>query len=44
MKLTWPGMVLFYCTLVAMKRQDEVPTPPGLDDYFQPGEKEEFGG
>jgi hypothetical protein len=37
-------MVLFYCTVVAMKRQDLVPTPQGLEDFFQPGEKEEFGG
>lgn len=27
-----------------MKRQDEYPTPPGLDDFFQPGEKQEYGG
>lgn len=38
------GMVLFYCTAVALKRQDHTPTPQGLEDYFQPGEKEEFGG
>jgi hypothetical protein len=38
------GMVLFYCTLVAMKVQDQVTKTPGLDDFFQPGEKEEFGG
>jgi hypothetical protein len=37
-------MVLFYCTMVAMKRQDEVPTPAGLDDFFQPGETQEYGG
>ncbi|OCK83881.1 hypothetical protein K432DRAFT_379096 [Lepidopterella palustris CBS 459.81] len=37
-------MVLFYCTAVAMKRQDRVTTPQGLEDFFQPGEKEEFGG
>jgi hypothetical protein len=37
-------MVLFYCTLVAMKVQDQVTITPGLDDFFQPGEKEEFGG
>lgn len=37
-------MVLFYCTAVAMKRQDHVTTPQGLEDYFQQGEKEEFGG
>lgn len=37
-------MVLFYCTVVAMKRQDHVPTPQGLEDFFQPGEKEEYGG
>ena len=39
-----PGMVLFYCTMVAMKRQDDTQTPPGLEDFFQPGEREEFGG
>jgi hypothetical protein len=38
------GMVLFYCTLVALKRQDDVPVSSALDDFFQPGEKEEFGG
>jgi hypothetical protein len=27
-----------------MKRQDLIPTPQGLEDFFQPGEKEEFGG
>jgi hypothetical protein len=37
-------MVLFYCTVVAMKRQDWIPAPQGLQDFFQPGEKEEFGG
>lgn len=37
-------MVLFYCTMVAMKRQDDTQTPPGLEDFFQPGEREEFGG
>ncbi|KAF1978659.1 hypothetical protein BU23DRAFT_449368 [Bimuria novae-zelandiae CBS 107.79] len=31
-------------TMVAMKRQDDTPTPPGLEDFFQPGEREEFGG
>ena len=38
------GMVLFYCTVVAMKRQDQVTTSPGMEDFFQPGEKEEYGG
>ena len=37
-------MVLFYCTMVAMKRQDETQTPPGLEDFFHPGERQEFGG
>lgn len=37
-------MVLFYSTMVAMKRQDEIQAPQGLEDYFQPGEREEFGG
>lgn len=41
---TSSGMVLFYCTLVAMKRQDQVTIPDGLDDFFQPGEDQEFGG
>ncbi|KAH9872050.1 hypothetical protein J1614_006310 [Plenodomus biglobosus] len=37
-------MVLFYCTVVAMKRQDQNGIPGGLDDFFQPGEKMEFSG
>ncbi|KAF2644655.1 hypothetical protein P280DRAFT_514124 [Massarina eburnea CBS 473.64] len=37
-------MVLLYCTMSAMKRQDNYPTAAGLEDFFQPGEKEEFGG
>ncbi|KAF2852840.1 hypothetical protein T440DRAFT_20297 [Plenodomus tracheiphilus IPT5] len=37
-------MVLFYCTVVAMKRQDQTGIPEGLDDFFQPGEKMEFSG
>lgn len=37
-------MVLFYCTVVAMKRQDQTGIPNGLDDFFQPGEKMEFSG
>ncbi|KAJ4350250.1 Nuclear SAM-dependent mono-and asymmetric methyltransferase [Didymosphaeria variabile] len=37
-------MVLFYSTMVAMKRQDNTQAPPGLEDIFQPGEREEFGG
>jgi hypothetical protein len=37
-------MVLFYCTAVAMKRQDHIQTPQGLEDFFQPGEKIEFSG
>lgn len=37
-------MVLFFCTAVAMKRQDWVQSPQGLQDFFQPGEEEEFGG
>jgi hypothetical protein len=35
-------MVLFYCTAVAMKRQDEVGVADGLEDLFDPGEKLEF--
>ena len=42
--LTSLGMVLFFCTLTAMKRQDEAPIAQGMEDFFQPGEKEEYGG
>lgn len=35
-------MVLFYCTAVAMKRQDEYGIGEGLEDFFDPGEKMEF--
>ena len=38
------GMVLFYCTAVAMKHQDDQGIADGLDDFFQPGEKIEFSG
>jgi UDP-N-acetylmuramoylalanine-D-glutamate ligase len=37
-----PGMVLFYCTAVAMKRQDETGIAEGLEDFFDPGEEIEF--
>ncbi|KAK4981973.1 hypothetical protein LTR66_009560 [Elasticomyces elasticus] len=37
-------MVLFYCTFVAMKRQDAVPILPHLEDIFQLREEEEFAG
>ncbi|KAF1995536.1 hypothetical protein P154DRAFT_343151 [Amniculicola lignicola CBS 123094] len=37
-------MVLFFYTLVAMKRQDQAPSEPELVDYLHPGETEEFGG
>jgi hypothetical protein len=38
-------MVLFYCTAVAMKRQDHhTSTVEGLEDFFDPGEKREFSG
>lgn len=37
-------MVLFFCTAVAMKRQDDQGIDEGLDDFFQPGEKIEFSG
>jgi hypothetical protein len=37
-------MVLFYCTAVAMKRQDDNGIAEGLDDFFTPGEKLEFSG
>jgi hypothetical protein len=37
-------MVLFYCTAVAMKRQDHNSTAEGLEDFFDPGEKREFSG
>lgn len=36
------GMVLFYCTAVAMKRQDEFGIAEGLEDFFDPGEQIEF--
>ncbi|KAH8732270.1 hypothetical protein GQ44DRAFT_721566 [Phaeosphaeriaceae sp. PMI808] len=35
-------MVLFYCTVVAMKRQDQAGIADGLEDYFERGEKIEF--
>ena len=38
------GMVLFYCTAVAMKRQDQNGISDGLEDFFEPGEKMEFSG
>ncbi|KAK4991139.1 hypothetical protein LTR50_002069 [Elasticomyces elasticus] len=37
-------MVLFYCTFVAMKRQDAVSILPHLDDLFQLREEVEFAG
>jgi|TARA_R110002003_G_scaffold44_11_gene3316 hypothetical protein len=37
-------MVLFYCTAVAMKRQDENGIAEGLEDAFDPGERMEFSG
>jgi len=37
-------MVLLYCTMLAMKCQDQVPVSHNLEDRFQPGEKQEFGG
>lgn len=40
---TYESMVLFYCTFVALKRQDSEPSPRRLDDYF-PGEIIEFTG
>jgi hypothetical protein len=42
--LTPTGMVLFYCTAIAMKSQDKVTVVPGLEDYFNPGERIEFSG
>jgi hypothetical protein len=36
------GMVLFYCTAVAMKYQDETGIADGLEDFFDPGEDIEF--
>lgn len=42
--LTFIGMVLFYCTAVAMKRQDEYGVGEGLEDFLDPGEKIEFSG
>jgi hypothetical protein len=38
------GMVLFYCTAVAMKRQDQTGVAEELKDFFDPGEKREFAG
>jgi hypothetical protein len=35
-------MVLFYCTAVAMKRQDQAGITEGLDDEFDPGNLEEM--
>ncbi|KAF2133226.1 hypothetical protein P153DRAFT_372890 [Dothidotthia symphoricarpi CBS 119687] len=37
-------MVLFYCTVVAMKRQDQSGIADGLEDFFTPGERIEFSG
>ena len=39
---TTTGMVLFYCTAVAMKRQDQNGVAEGLDDMFNPGNGEEI--
>jgi hypothetical protein len=33
-------MVLFYCTAVAMKRQDQTGIADGLEDVFDPAEHE----
>jgi hypothetical protein len=30
------GMVLFYCTAIAMKRQDQTVVAEGLVDFFEP--------
>jgi hypothetical protein len=38
------GMVLFYCTAVAMKHQDHTPVAHGMEDVFRPGETMEFSG
>jgi len=37
-------MVLFYCTAIAMKRQDHTPIAEGLEDVFLPGERIMFAG
>lgn len=37
-------MVLFFCTVVALKRQDAVEIPLGVEDFFQHGEDIEFSG
>jgi hypothetical protein len=37
-------MVLFYCTAVAMKHQDQAPKADGLVDLFEPGEHIAFSG
>jgi hypothetical protein len=39
-----PGMVLFYCTAVAMKHQDQATKADGLLDLFEPGEHIAFSG
>ncbi|KAF4306207.1 hypothetical protein GTA08_BOTSDO05601 [Botryosphaeria dothidea] len=35
-------MVLFFCTVVALKRQDAVESPLNVEDFFQNGEDMEF--
>lgn len=37
-------MVLFYCTAIVMKRQDQTGIAEGLEDVFVPGEKIVFSG
>ena len=38
------GMILFYCSFVALKKQDQVKPDQDVDDYIQPGEVEEYSG
>lgn len=38
------GMVLFYCSFVALKKQDRVKPNQDFDDYIKSGEVEIFTG
>ncbi|KAF2501805.1 hypothetical protein BU16DRAFT_546895 [Lophium mytilinum] len=40
----WANLRFTLYETIAMKRQDLVQTPQGLEDFFQPGEKIEFSG
>ncbi|KZF22502.1 hypothetical protein L228DRAFT_127436 [Xylona heveae TC161] len=41
---TYERMVLFFCTFLSLKAQDNSESRVGPDDYTLDGEKEEFGG